>query len=183
MKKRLFVAIEIPENTLQKIISFQKVLKEKIKSASWVKPENIHLTLVFLGEVDYTEIPQIINFLYAAKSPRFKINARGVGGFPSLERPHTIWVGVEKSKKIVELQRRLVAHLQKSGFEFEKREFKPHLTVARLGKKINLKTKINLKKIADFQFGAISVKELILFESELSSDGPVHKILEKVLLS
>ncbi len=183
MKKRLFVAIEVPENTLQEIISFQKVLKEKIKNVSWVKPENIHLTLVFLGEVDYTEIPQIINFLYAVKSPRFKINARGIGGFPSLEQPHTIWIGVEKSRKIVQLQRRLVNHLQESGFEFEKREFKPHLTIARLGKKTNLKTRINLKKVADLQFGAIMVKELILFESELSSEGPVHKILRKVSLA
>lgn len=182
MKKRLFVAVEIPESVKKKIIDLQSDLKSQDIEAKWVHPQNIHLTLVFLGEVTETEISKIANLLEASKIPKFEVDCGNLSGFPNLKRPHTLWVGIENSKRLKELQRRIAKNFKKAGFSLEEREFSPHLTIARFGRKKDL-GKINLKKYLDLKLGTIAIKEIILFESELKEEGPRHKIIKRTKLS
>lgn len=174
MKKRLFLAIEIPSKIKQKISDLQEELKAAGVEASWTNPKNIHLTLFFFGDTDYTLIPEICESLLKIDLKSIQIACSNLSGFPDLERPHTLWIGIKENKDLSLLQEKILKILQEANINFDNsKEFKPHLTFARFKKVGNIKE--ILGKIPDKDFPCFSVKELVLFESELSNEGPIYK--------
>jgi 2'-5' RNA ligase len=178
--KRLFIAVDFPEEIKEKIFVFQKNVKNSIiGNVKWVEIENFHLTLRFIGEVPERYVDEIKEILDEVSQyvESFRITLEGFGGFPSLSSPRVLWIGIKDGlndlEKIFDLiERRLV----KKGIPKEKKPFSPHLTLGRV--------KENIKILQDFDFKKeeILIEEIILFESILTPQGPIYKPIYKVSL-
>lgn len=172
MKKRLFIAIEVPGKIKEKILGLEPAFGE----ASWTKPENMHLTLVFLGNTDYNQIPDIIAGLESIKDDSFEVIFSELGGFPNLRRPHTLWIGIQENPALFYLREKIVKSLSKLNLNIDEKKFIPHLTIARFRKRRPIKLEIKNN------FGKFKAKEFILFDSILSREGPNHQIIKKFQL-
>ncbi len=174
---RIFIAIELPAEIKQNLIKIQSSFLD-IK-ARWVKPEHMHLTLVFLGEIEEKKLIEIEQVCHqAAKNfNKFNIEFSGLGAFPNFGQPHTLWVGIKKSPVLQNLQQQISAGLIQKGFKIEKRPFQPHLTLARLKKQQDLTAIIS--KFKQPEFGKFQVSEFNIFASQLFSEGPKHQMIKK----
>ncbi len=181
MKKRIFIAIELPEEIKQNLIDVQKNFQDL--KAKWIKPEHMHLTMVFLGDVEEQRILRIEKICQKAvqELEPFEIEFIGLGGFPNSRRPHILWVGIENSEKLIKLQSGLASRLKNLGFKTENRKFTPHLTLARLKRRTNLKTAI--EKFSKTNFGKMKVSQIHIFKSELGPEGPRHKKINQFSLT
>jgi len=133
---RLFIAIELPTSVSQALGALQTHLGSGTdRSAKWVAPAGIHLTLVFLGDVPSPRVPHIADALARAAQGAgpFSLHLAGAGCFPSLQRPRVIWVGLEgDTSRLAHLQRDVADRMERLGFPAERRPFTPHLTLARI---------------------------------------------------
>ena len=174
-QKRLFVAIELPKNIKQRLESIQKELKRSGADAKWVEPENIHLTLKFLGNVDAENIKNMSELLKSKFSLKksFKITLDRLGCFPSLHSPRVLWAGFEDKQDNTKEMARL--------FE-ETKEFQPHATLARVRSPLNKIALIEKMEELnrDFKPEALDVDNITLFESKLSSKGPAYSIIQQI---
>jgi 2'-5' RNA ligase len=172
-KKRLFVAIALPDEILSNLESAQKKFKRFGRDAKWVKPQSIHLTLKFLGYVDPEKLRDIEKLLSKAvvSFVPIPVSIKGCGFFPNARRPSVFWVGVD-SKEILPVQQHLEDTFEQLGFEKENRAFNPHLTLARFRDPhgwMHLVEEAN--KFQNEVFGEFVAISLILFESVLHREG------------
>ncbi len=171
-KKRLFIAIHLPEQILQQLEEAQWNFKRFARDAKWVQAQSIHLTLRFLGYVDPTTVPAIQESL-ASLSQGFspvKVVIKGCGFFPTSRRPSAFWAGVDSN--LLPMQQQIETAIQKLGFEKEERAFNPHLTLARFRDPHGLlHLAEEAKKFQDTVFGEFIAKSIILFESILHREG------------
>lgn len=178
---RTFVAIEISPDVRSRARQLIGRLQSAAAKVAWVKPETIHLTLKFLGEVNLIDIPGVCDAVSGAVAelPPFEIAVRGAGAFPSVERPRTIWLGIgEGEGELVRVHAAVEQALAGAGFRQENRRFRPHLTLGRVRGDRHLDELGQLlSQHADFVGGVASVDEVIVFSSELKADGPLHEPL------
>ena len=177
-KIRAFIAISISSDIKQELAALIDKLKTSGADVKWVNPENIHLTLKFLGYISPEKIEEVKKVLDGIKSKftPFKITFSGVGAFPKLSYPKVIWVGIQNgkddAKRIYEL---LETELEKAGFEKEERAFSAHLTIGRVR---SGKNKAALKPaIESLSFSSdkiLEVEHITLFQSTLTPKGPVY---------
>jgi len=171
---RCFVAIEIGDAVRKELSSLIEELKPFGTGIRWVKPENLHLTLKFLGEVSEERISKIEEVLnkVAAQSEPFTLHVRGTGRFPEKKRPRVIWAGVEDSGQLFQLQKAIEKALSELGFKEEDREFTGHITLGRVKEFSDQQRLIPiLLRFKEKEFGIINVKEFVLMKSELRPDG------------
>ena len=179
---RTFCAVELTENVRQRLRDHIQRLREAIPdaAASWTRVENIHLTLKFFGNVDVNRIPAISDAISrAAKefSP-FQIGIGTTGVFPKPSRPQVLWVGVsDPSGQLVSLQRQLENEWARKGFDKEDRAYQPHLTIARIRKPDGARRLTDAHLQMKFELSEITIKELVVFRSELSSKGSKYTAL------
>ena len=185
---RVFCAIdltrEVREKVLAQSISLRKALPEA--HASWSKPDNIHLTLKFLGDIPQSRVGSLSTA--AAHASRglesFSISVQGSGVFPTRGQPRVLWIGIEDLEgKLGELYRRLEEESAKAGFSKEVRAFHPHLTVARLRKPEGAHALAEAHKQMHFAPIEFSVSELLVIRSELSSAGSKYTTISRHPLS
>jgi len=189
IKVRLFIAIELPLKIQKVLENIQEVLKKAKAGIKWVKPDNIHLTLKFLGYVESSQIEPIkdkMRFAGEEFSP-FEISlAKDVGVFPKINYPRVIWVGIDKGEaKITNLQKRLEDEMDELGFEKEKREFTPHLTLGRV-KSLKSEKEGLIQAIQSIHIDEehrFNVSKLTLFKSILKQTGPIYEVLYEVPLA
>ncbi len=181
---RAFIAVELPDRIKENIASLNKELKEKEIPIKPVSRENLHLTLKFLGLTPPGRMEKIKTGLddLASGTEHFSLSFRGVGSFPSPERPLILWAGAgDGNRAILSLQRKLEAGLRETGCEKENRAYHPHVTAARLKKGVNSGDKKIirewLEKNRDADFGKMDVRSLSLFRSELSAEGAAHTLI------
>lgn len=186
MAVRSFIALEISDEVRERLAELLKRLHRTNASVKWVEPENLHLTLKFLGEVPEVQIDDIIQALRAiaeATSP-FSFTVRGVGGFPDLRRPRVLWVGVEAPESLLRLQQLVEKAMEMLGFALEERTYHPHITIGRVKAMVGMeKVKAILSENANTVFGVVSVTHLTLFRSDLSKEGPTYTPLAKLLFT
>lgn len=180
---RAFIAIELPSKIIDGLKDIQDELKNGNNKIAWVKPENIHLTIKFLGDIDVDKIDSIAVLLEtaAAKNRSFDVSVKGAGAFPTLDNPRVVWVGVEDDKNLSRIYEELENGLLAIGFEKENRPFKPHLTVGRvkfLKDKKGFKERI--EKYKDINLGHFAANSLCLFKSNLTPNGAVYTKLKEV---
>lgn len=171
MKNRLFIAIEISNSLRQKIAKLQQDLKSKGFIAKWVKPENIHLTLVFLGAIDKKRQQEVESVLREIDFRQFILKTSGLGLFPNSRRPRILWLGLKDSKELFNLQDFLARSLKKRGLKIDSRKFLGHLTIARFKSKPAPK----LLEAVREPIGQFPVKEVCLFQSKLLIEGPKYQ--------
>jgi 2'-5' RNA ligase len=183
---RTFIAIEIPKTVISKIRELQDVIKAYGFKIRWVRAENIHLTLKFLGDIEEIKINEIAKAVSKAveKYSPISLKAKGIGVFPGIKRPRVLWVGLSgQLEALVKLQQTLDENLIALGFSREERPFKGHLTMGRI------KDKIDVKKLGDalmafrrFESETFTADQIILYKSELTPSGAVYTGLASALL-
>ena len=183
---RTFIAVKISPTTIARITAAIGDLKPKLPAVRWVAPENFHLTLKFLGEIETGQVDAIGNALEPAITPfpRCTINAKGLGVFPGLRQPKVLWVGFI-GDELTSLAARADAALSPLGFPVEPRGYTPHLTIGRWrqSERRTGDLKQELAHWRDHDFGATLVDQVILFQSVLKPTGAVYSKLKVIELN
>jgi 2'-5' RNA ligase len=187
---RAFIAIEIP-GEIKKTIAARLVDLQKSSghAVRWVAPENLHLTLKFLGEISPASVELLCQALQTEcdQHAHFEITVSGLGGFPSLHRPRSLWFGLEAPPRLNHLQYKLEAATARLGYATEDKPFSPHLTIGRIREQASSAElqllNSALQKLQVGQLGSFSVQSVQLFKSDLHPDGPVYTSLFAARLS
>lgn len=184
---RLFIAINLPDGTRESLAQLQGQLKHFCPTAKWVEPQNLHLTLKFLGTVEQEKIIRISSVIGAVAKTQasFDIQLGGTGAFPRMNDPRIIWIGLKQgTPEIVRMAAELQTRLAIEGFPADPRGFSPHLTVARLKDRAPIQLVEALKAVENWlDVSPISVYEICLMSSELSRRGPRYDVVEAYQLS
>jgi len=179
---RSFIAIELSPLIKAKIEEIQNKLKSLTSEVRWVRPEGIHLTLKFLGNIEEERIPEISDIIRkcSTDTTSFTLKVHSLGAFPNEKNPKVIWVGAEdNSGTLGKLQQFLENRLSTIGFKVEKRAFSPHLTLGRLkSPKGGSRLTQGLEDYKYFDFGTFEAKEVCLFKSELKPGGAIYTKLK-----
>jgi len=168
---RLFVAIEIPAEIRAKIMDFVATVKPKVPGARWVRPEGLHITLKFLGNVADEKRDAIEGALRTIKSAGFKLSLQKTGAFPTPKYPRVLWIGIDSGPELANLATQVDQVLSPLAFEREKRAYTPHVTLARMderGKKSDVAAALSEPNIS---FGTMTATDFHLYESKLSPQG------------
>jgi len=183
---RSFIAIELSPENQQKLSNIIKELKSSAADVKWVKPENIHLTLKFLGYVETSKIEAISKIIEttAGEFARFEFQLNEIGAFPRISSPRVIWVNAQAAEGIIaKIVSMLEVRLEKLGFAKEEREFTPHLTIGRVRSsagRLQLTEKLKDSKILPAIIQ--QADKITLFQSTLMPSGPVYKALNQIAL-
>ncbi len=169
---RLFVAIDLPDNIKEQVAR----LCCGLPGARWVRPEQLHLTLRFIGEVDGGMFQDIQEGLGDTGVDQFTLQLDGVGFFPPRGRPRVVWVGLRPCDGLLHLQRRIESCLVALGLEPETRKFAPHITIARLKNTPPARVGRFLENHNLFCSTPFPVAEFFLYSSILGRNGAVHRI-------
>lgn len=168
---RLFVSLELPELVQQSLA----MLCSDVPGARWVEPEQIHLTVRFIGEVDGLGFQDVEDALASVRAAPFDLALKGVGHFPPRGEPKTLWVGVEKSEPLLLLHDRIESALVRVGIERERRKFAPHVSLARLRGTPVRAVGSFLARNALFRTDPIAIDEFHLVSSKLTPKHAVHR--------
>lgn len=185
---RSFIAFSLPEPTLAHLRSFREALREAgLDGLRHVRPETIHLTLRFLGDVDPSRVEAIASAMAEAGSETapMTLAARGVGVFPGTRGARVVWAGVSgDTRALADFRDRLCRALEPIGFPREKRPFSAHLTLARVRKPLDPKRLVPvLESLAESEAPRFRADTAILFRSEPKPGGAVHVPLRRVPLA
>lgn len=156
----------------------QERLKASGADVSWTRPEGMHLTLKFLGEVEEKRLPEIEAALIASvrgRSP-FSPDVSGIGTFPGRRRPRVVWIGLkDHGNYLIRLQRAVDEAFNEIGFPLEDREFTPHITLGRIRSQKNVEKLLNLvEEDKDVELNGFEVSHVHLMQSVLKPAGAVY---------
>lgn len=187
---RAFIAIDLPPAFLEAIGSLQDELRHSTKGIRWVKSGNIHLTLKFLGDVSGATLDELGEILASACKGHapIELSMGSPGGFPNMERPRVIWLGLEgELEKLEALEEEIEKVCRPAGFPREKRSFHPHLTLGRV--KDPRKASADMADLADLlgraktaSAGTFTVNAVHLYKSDLTRDGAIYTKLKSFQL-
>jgi len=175
---RSFIAVDLDDQKLlQSIVAAQQTLSRAGGDLKLVEPQNIHITLRFLGEIRQELVQDIIEQMKEVRFSAFTARFRGVGVFPNAHRPRVVWVGIEDgAKEMSEISNTLEKGLRTLRVQPDNRGFTPHLTIARVrsGRNISELSR-TISEMQDMEFGSIGVNSVRLKKSTLSSSGPTYE--------
>jgi 2'-5' RNA ligase len=180
---RGFIAIDVKATEF--ILKFLQEINNLNADIKTVEPQNIHITIKFLGDVQQDkidEIEQIIKDSVTNTDP-FTITFKDTGVFPNKNYIRVVWIGIHKSDKLKAIAGNIDESLSKLGFKKEKREFSAHLTIGRVKTARNME--LLLKKIEDFSnfdFGKQDIISIKLKKSDLTPKGPIYTTLKEIKL-
>lgn len=182
---RLFIAIEIPETVKAELNEMQVKLRRAGAEVGWTKPENIHLTLRFLGETGEDKLDDLKRICAetSAEFHPFALRLKDIGYFPNFRQPRVLWVGLAgEIESAVQLQKNLEEGLTTSGFKPEDKAFKPHLTIGRVKSGKNVKPLVataDMYQLPEMSFG---VGEIVLMKSDLHPAGARYTAISRFKL-
>ena len=179
---RAFIAVEIPHEIQQAIYDKAISVLNKMTNSliRWVPPENMHLTLKFLGDVSPANVDMLTQILRteADSSRCFDIRVGGIGSFPSLRRPRVIYIGIQAPAVLETLQHGVESASRRLGYESDERAFSPHLTIGRVKQDASAsdqqKIRLALENIHIDSLGTARVDSVHLFKSDLKPSGSVY---------
>jgi len=187
-KIRTFVAVEIDSAVRGAAEDLIRDLAQVPVEVKWVEPENLHVTIKFLGDVDSREVHRVCQAVEKAVAglEPFRFELRGAGAFPSLSRPRTLWLGPgEGAEEMATLAARVEKAVEKLGFRREARRFKAHLTIGRVRRPTPALAQLSdrLREHADFEAGRTHVRQVVVFSSQLDRSGPTYQALARAPLA
>jgi RNA 2',3'-cyclic 3'-phosphodiesterase len=183
--KRIFIALKVEagETLLMMISSLKSGLsKDLIK---WTNPDNIHITIAFLGDTEEKMIRSVSAMLKEKchGSGKFELIIKGSGVFRNRSDPRIIWTGIEPSEKLLFLNEVIMSGLRELNVKLEDRPFNPHLTIGRIKHLDDKETlKVLIEQYQNYEIQIIPVNEVILYESILLQSGPVYIPISSVSL-
>jgi 2'-5' RNA ligase len=187
---RAFIAVPVDPLVISQITDVQRTLRERTSPdfVRWVRPEQLHLTLRFFGNVPLAQLPGIeaATRMACVSSTEFRLAAQGVGCFPNLRGPRVVWVGITgETGRLDEFRQAIANHTRSFGEPPEERPFQPHLTIGRI-KQPNAQSKELLAKraseSAQKNFGEWRVSHVELMRSVLGPQGSTYSILATIPL-
>jgi len=167
---RLFVALNLPDELRLPLAG----LARGIPGARLIAPENLHLTLRFIGEVDGQQARDIDAALSRVQAPGFAVTLAGLGHFGNAARARALWVGVEANPALMHLRAKVDQALQGAGLTPERRKFKPHVTLARLGGHGGPRLRECLTRNALFRAAPFVATDFVLMSSFLAQAGAIY---------
>jgi 2'-5' RNA ligase len=184
---RTFVAVDLGKPLRDRLVSLQESLARTGADVKWVEIENLHVTLLFLGEVTDRDVPALCRAVAecCAQHDGFLLSIETVGCFPNPRRPRVVWAGVgEGAAELCALHEALEPPLLALGcYRREERQYTPHVTLGRVKSDSHTdKLATALTKYACWQGGMVEVREVLVLNSELRSQGPVYSILSRAKL-
>lgn len=182
---RVFTAVKIPQPEVRRIDSALR--RWDLPQLRRVTPDQMHLTLNFIGDVEDRKVGELCSALSQAieENLPFEVCLNGLGAFPAMDRARVLWIGVEQgTDQLVDLNRRLSAVIEEFGFVQEKR-YKPHLTIARTKKGgVPGATLVDMEKdFARIQHDPFPVQNVVVFNSILEREGPTYVPLATLALN
>lgn len=172
---RLFIGIPMPEMVIDSL----SALASGLPGARWVPPENYHLTLRFVGEVDEGTAHDVDEALDYVTGPAFPLTLSGLGCFGRGHRQHTLWAGVASEDALLHLRDKVESALVRAGLPAEERKFSPHVTLASLSGTPEARLAIFMGANGLFQAGPFTVDRYCLYESVPGRTGPSYHILQE----
>lgn len=182
---RVFLAIPL-EEFRQEIESVLEPLRRKVSGVRWSDPRQVHLTLHFFGSVPAKEIESIHLFSknVAAFFSSFQLSLDRMGGFPSLEKPEIIWLGVkEETGQLSSLYRAIQGEVQTHGFTPETRPFRPHATIGRVKKKNKDLGPLLAKLFFQWSAQPKTADHFVLYQSRCFPEGVRYEVLQTYAFS
>ncbi|GAB4528041.1 MAG: RNA 2',3'-cyclic phosphodiesterase [Anaerolineales bacterium] len=179
---RAFIAIDLASDVVKHLARVTEDLQARISPhlVRWSSPENIHLTLKFLGDVSVQNLPLLKDALRAEAASRslFDLSVGGLGAFPKVNQPRVIWVGVEAPDDLSSLQRAIENQMERLGYERQARPFAAHLTLGRVSRNVEAR---ELRQVAqvlqEYKLGFLGVSRVTavhLYRSDLTPDGAIY---------
>lgn len=189
-KIRTFVAVEVSGAALGLAAKTIKQLSPMAGDYRWEQPENMHLTLNFLGDIQESEVPEVCRWVKKAVAgvSEFAIDFCGLGAFPRPDRPRVLWLGVtEGREKLLALQEALTQTLEKEmGFPRDRNDYCPHLTLGRANRSSawspELVSRLQGESESKLETATSFVDEVIVFSSHLGRGGPTYTPMATVEL-
>jgi 2'-5' RNA ligase len=180
---RAFLAIDLPDSLRGEIGKIQDRLRPHVSGIRWTRPEGIHLTLKFFGDISEDEIETLSRVIENATGgvPPFSLRLGTPGAFPGTRRPRVLWIGVDGDvASLVKLQQEIERDLETGGFRMEGRPYRPHLTMGRFRDPLKPsgleRTLENIKDV--YQAESFIAEGLTLFKSDLKPGGAVYTVLK-----
>lgn len=183
-RTRTFLGIDVGDPIRTAAVALQQKLARSGATVNWVPAENLHITLLFLGEVDDRDLPAVCRAVAAAarREPPFELRVCGVGAFPTPRRPRTVWAGVaDGAAELTRLHTALEAPLLDLGaYRREERAFTPHLTLGRVKSEPDGQLlAAELPKHLSWDGGRAAVAEIVAYASDFRRDGPAYTVLAR----
>jgi 2'-5' RNA ligase len=184
---RTFIGLDLGKPIRDRLVVLQEKLAAGASEVKWVEPDNLHVTLLFLGEVDQRAVIDVCRAAEqaAAAIAAFPLTVAGVGCFPNARRPRILWAGVSAgAAETIALHDALEAPLLELGcYRREERKFTPHVTLGRIRGERSVQGLDNvIAKQQAWQGGETTIAEVQVMSSELTRDGPKYTVLSRALL-
>jgi len=188
---RTFIAVDIPEDVRESLGQISSRLQEQLPETPvrWVNHQKIHLTLKFLGDVSQENLGMVKKILASevSKHQAMEIGIGRLGAFPKIRHPRVIWVGVEAPSELYDLRRGIEDGVARLGYNYDKYDFTPHLTLGRVSRKASASDVRRVGKVLhDFNVGFIGVARIQavhLYRSDLQPEGAVYTRLYSASLT
>ncbi len=182
MTHRIFIAINLPEEIKEELKTVLLSLKKNLKRypLKWVKDNQLHVTLHFLGNLTDKQVGQVKEILafIIPKHEKMRLKLGQIGFFPGAQKPRVVFVGLNDSGEVERIQAEMGKELAGLGFEIDRRPWHPHVTLVRANGAVRAEL-FAKQEIRAMEFGVGSIK---LMESELKPDGAEYTILESFKL-
>ena len=169
---RLFVAITLPEDLRDRLAD----LCHGLQGARWSVPDNFHLTLRFIGEVDGAMLDEIAHALSEIEGQPFALAIDGLGHFESRSKPKVLWAGLTASEPLRHLRDQVETALTRAGLERDTRRFSPHVTLGRLRGTLPEELSQFIALNSPLRSEPFDVTGITLFQSFLGSEQAIHRV-------
>jgi len=180
---RSFIAIDIDNSEIiKRITEAQDALGKSGAHLKLVEPQNIHVTIRFLGEIPQTLVEKVSEEMKHISFKPFDVHFHGVGAFPNINRPNVVWIGIGKGAEILSnIFNQLEPGLRGLGFSPDTRGFSPHVTIARVGSGLNRAELVQaIMSLKEREFGVLHVNSVKLKKSILTPKGPIYSTIYEV---
>ena len=193
---RIFIGIDLEDEIRTKIARFLEGVRGFAPDARWVRPESLHITMKFIGEQKPEQVEAISQRLGRVEGSAMEIRLSGHGFFPTVKSPRVFWIGIQAGPELAALATNIDAAVSELGVPREDRAFSPHLTLARGGGRSGspkcrkddapnptfAALEKRLTAMGDLDFGTMTAREFILYQSQLSPKGSKYTKLERFAL-
>jgi RNA 2',3'-cyclic 3'-phosphodiesterase len=185
---RTFIALDPGKAIRDRLIALQEDFAKTLPDVKWVEPDNLHVTLLFLGEVDNRTLPDLCRAVQdaVAEQPAFPMSIEGTGCFPNPRRPRVLWVGVGLgAQEVCAVHDAAEAALLDLGcYRREERKYTPHVTLGRIkGDVLTGPVAPALTKFQAWKGGEVLVREVHVMSSQLTPRGPIYTVLGRAKLA
>jgi 2'-5' RNA ligase len=177
---RLFIALQIPAAVRESLAAILKSLRVLSSAPRWVRPENLHVTLKFIGEWAPEKLYALRSAVGTVRLDQpVTLDFRGLGFFPNEKRPRVFWTGIQASPNLITLASEIDHATEKLGVPREQRAFSPHLTLARFEPSgLPDRLRAAIQENAAREFGSLNASEFHLIESKLKPSGAEYTTVE-----